>query len=59
MRILYLLLAILVGFIVWRLFLGLLLWLGHIFFVALEIALLIWLIAEVYKLLTNKNKQIL
>ncbi|HLI47998.1 MAG TPA: hypothetical protein VKV18_04815 [Chthonomonas sp.] len=59
MRIVFLVIAMIVGFILWKLLLGVIAWVGHLFFIALEIALLVWLISEVYKLLTSKNKELL
>lgn len=59
MRIVFLVIAMIIGLILWKLLLGVIAWVGHLFFIVLEIALLVWLISEVYKLLTSKNKELL
>jgi hypothetical protein len=59
MRVVFLIIAMIIGFILWKLLLGVIAWVGHLFFIVLEIALLVWLISEVYKLLTSKNKELL
>lgn len=54
-RILMLIVAIIIAFVIWKLLLGVMAGLGGILFVIIEVALLIWLIFELYRILTGSR----
>ncbi|HLH80217.1 MAG TPA: hypothetical protein VKV29_08045 [Chthonomonas sp.] len=54
-RILMLIVAIVIAVVIWKLVVGVFAGLGGILFVIIEAALLLWLIFEIYRLLTNRN----
>lgn len=54
-RILMLIISIVIAVVIWKLVVGVFAGLGGILFVIIEAALLLWLIFEIYRLLTNRN----
>ncbi|HLI48513.1 MAG TPA: hypothetical protein VKV18_07510 [Chthonomonas sp.] len=54
-RILMLIVAIVIAVVIWKLVIGVFAGLGGILFLIIEAALLLWLIFEIYRLLTNRN----
>ncbi|CEK20059.1 hypothetical protein CWRG_02708 [Chthonomonas calidirosea] len=54
-RILMLIVSIVIAIVIWKLVIGVFAGLGGILFLIIEAALLLWLIFEIYRLLTNRN----
>ncbi|CEK20060.1 hypothetical protein [Chthonomonas calidirosea] len=54
-RILTLIVSIVIAIVIWKLVIGVFAGLGGILFLIIEAALLLWLIFEIYRLLTNRN----
>ncbi|CCW35183.1 hypothetical protein CTKA_02734 [Chthonomonas calidirosea] len=54
-RILMLIVSIVIAIVIWKLVVGVFAGLGGILFLIIEAALLLWLIFEIYRLLTNRN----